>query len=114
MRAASLHLASCLALLSCTSEKQEKWQSVTIDGKKARDFVLVTRGGEITGGHDACNGWGLSDHPDLIVMEAQECPPDPLRDVYWNLARGAGATYTREGPTLTVRRGKHVAIFQRA
>ena len=107
MRAA---LLSLLLLASCDAP-QEKWVSATIDGRPRSDFTLVTRGGEIVGGHDGCNGLGRSDQPGLITIDLQECPPDPVRDAYWKVALGEGATLARQGTRLVARQAGHVGVF---
>ncbi len=106
-------LLSFLLLASCGAA-QEKWASATIDGAPRPDFTLVTRGGEIVGGHDGCNGWGRSDQPGLITIDLQECPPDPVRDAYWKLATGEGATFSRDGSRLVARNAGHVGVFDKA
>ena len=75
--------------------------------------MLVMKGGEIIGGHDTCNGWGLSEHPDLLVMTAQECPLDDNTKAYWALARGEGATYAQRGTKLIAKRGAHIGVFHK-
>ncbi len=75
---------------------------------------MLTRGAKVVGGHDGCNGWGPSEQPALIIMDAQECPPDAHREAYWALARGHGATYLLGKTRLTARHGKHVGVFVKA
>jgi hypothetical protein len=104
--------ALILSLASC-AKQPEKWVSSTIDGRPTSSFALVTRGSEIVGGHDGCNGWAVSDQPGLITMDAQECPPDPMRDAFWALARGSGTTRHREGDRLVARAAGHIGIFVR-
>lgn len=106
--------ALSVLLVSCTAQETERWESSTIDGRPASGFVLAMRGGEVVGGHDGCNGWGISEHPDLIVMETEECPPDSTRDVYWVLARGNETAYSRQGSKLIARGGQHTGVFVRA
>jgi hypothetical protein len=101
-----------LSLGSCT-QQPERWISSTIDDRPTSSFRLVTRGGEVVGGHDGCNGWAVSDQPGLITMDAQECPPDPMRDAYWSLARSNGTTRHREGDKLVARAGGHIGVFVR-
>ena len=105
--------ALSVLLVSCTAQKTERWESSTIDGRRARGFTLAIRGDEVIGGHDGCNGWGISENPDLIVMEAQECPPDPARDAYWILARGKETSYSPQGDKLVARGGPHIGLFIR-
>lgn len=98
-------------LASCAAQPQERWVSATIDGQRRSDFVLVTSGSEIVGGHDSCNGWGLSDQPGLITIDLEECPQDPVRDAYWAIARGVGATRSQQGNRLVARNAEHVGVF---
>jgi hypothetical protein len=106
--------ALSMLLGSCGADETERWESVTIDGRSASGFVLVIRAGDVIGGHDQCNGWGLADQPGMIISDAQECPPDPLRDVYWALATGGDASHTRAGNQLIVRTPSHSAVFTRS
>ena len=69
---------------------------------------------KVIGGHDTCNEWGLSDHPGLIVMTAQECPSDDIIKAYWGLARGKKAIYTQHGNKLIAKAGGHIGVFQKA
>ena len=103
-----------LLLGSCGLPPNERWEAVTIDGQPAPEFVLVTRARKVIGGHDGCNGWGLADQPGMIVSDAQECPPDPMRDVYWLLARGGHRIRTASGNELVIRSNGHCALFRRA
>jgi hypothetical protein len=112
LRQMRLPILLALTLTAC-AQQPVNWVSATIDGRSTNSFALVTRGGEIIGGHDGCNAWGLSDQPGLITMDAQECPPDTMRDVYWRLARAKEATRNREGHMLVVRAGQHAGIFVR-
>lgn len=114
MKVLNLYAAICLMLLSCSPNEQEKWASVTIDGRRASGFVLVMKDGEVIGGHDTCNEWGLSDQPGLIVVTAQECPPDDITEAYWALARGERATHTQHGTKLIAKRGEHIGVFQKS
>lgn len=82
-----------------------------IDGQHKSDFQLVTRGGNIVGGHDSCNGWGRSDQEGLITIDLEECPHDPLRDAYWILATGQGAVITRQPDRLVIRNDGHIGTF---
>lgn len=107
-------VAVCCLLAACGHERTERWEAVTIDGRSASGFVLVTRAEIVIGGHDGCNGWGLSNQPGMIVSDAQECPPDPMRDAYWSLATGRGASHTRTGNRLVARAPSHSAVFRRA
>jgi hypothetical protein len=75
--------------------------------------MLVMRNGEVIGGHDGCNGWGLSDQPGLIVSDAQECPPDQMRNVYWLIATGPRTSLTKVGDQLLVRAPGHVGTFRK-
>lgn len=105
-------LLSCL-LAACGHPQSQRWEAVTIDGQPASGFVLVTRGDDVVGGHDGCNGWGLADQPGMIVSDAQECPPDPRRDAYWALATGGNASHSRAKDRLIARTPGHSAIFKR-
>jgi hypothetical protein len=100
-------------LAACGQGKSERWEAVTIDGRPASGLVLVMRGKAVVGGHDGCNGWGVSDQPGMIVTDAQECPPDPMRDAYWALATGPSATHTRARDQLVARTPNHSAVFRR-
>lgn len=104
----------CFLLASCSLSQQEEWVSVTIDGRPASGFVLAMKDGKVIGGHDSCNGWGLSDQPGLIVSTAQECPSDQRIDAYWALARGETATYDVRETRLVARQGRHVGVFRRS
>ena len=104
----------CLMLASCSRSQQEKWTSVTIDARRASGFVLVMQDGEVIGGHDTCNGWGLSDQPGLLVTTAQECPSDENTQAYWALARGEGATYNQQGNKLIAKQGQHIGVFEKS
>jgi hypothetical protein len=114
MKVFNLYGAMCFMLLSCSPYEQEEWGSVTLNGRRASGFVLILNEGEVIGGHDTCNGWGLSDQPDLIVMDAQECPSDDNTEAYWALARGEGATFTQHGTKLIIKRGEHTGVFQKS
>jgi hypothetical protein len=103
-----------LLLLAACDPPQAKWVSATIDGRPRSDFTLVTRGEEVVGGHDGCNGWGRSDQPGMITIDLQECPPDPVRDAYWRVATGKGATLSRQGTRLVARNTGHVGVFAKA
>lgn len=102
----------CCLLAGCGQAQPQRWEAVTIDGRPASGFVLVTHGDDVVGGHDGCNGWGLADQPGMIVSDAQECPPDPVRDAYWALATGRDASRTRAEDQLIVRAPGHSAIFK--
>jgi len=109
-----LSVPFCLLLASCLLSQQEEWTSVTIDARSASGFTLVIKDGKVIGGHDTCNGWGLSDQPGLIVMTAQECPSDKNNDAYWALVRGEGATYDPQGAKLIAKQGRHIGVFRRS
>jgi hypothetical protein len=103
--------ALCCFLAACGHERTQRWEAVTIDGQPASGFVLVTRNEVVIGGHDGCNGWGLADQPGMIVSDAQECAPDPMRDAYRAVAIGREASHTRAGDQLIARAPGHSAVF---
>lgn len=110
MRWAHPALLSCL--LAACGQAHERWEAVTIDGQPASGFVLVTRDDDVVGGHDGCNGWGLADQPGMIVSDAHECPPDPMRDAYWAIATRRNDSHLRAGDQLIARTPSHSAVFK--
>ena len=92
------------------------WSALSVDGRPvpSRDYSISITGGQVSSGYDGCNGWGVSDHPDLIVVELEECPPNPTRDAYWAAVRGRGSSIElRDDDRLVTGNGRHVAVFSR-
>lgn len=105
------HLLPLLLLGACAVEPQSEWRSLSIDGQASSDFRVTTRAGAIVGGHDGCNAWGRSDPNGVITIDLQECPQNSLREAYWHLAAGKGATVTRDSGKLAIRARGHVGVF---
>lgn len=101
-------------------EVDGSWAVVTIDGRPVppREYRVVVTGAKVSGGRDACNGWGfdkpeVEGGPPTITMTLVGCPEDdPVRRAYWALALAATPDLREDGTLRLAARG-HEAILRR-
>lgn len=106
-----------LSLAPCAEPIDGTWVAVEIDGRKpAGEYRIVVRDGRIDGGRDGCNDWGRDpERPEMIVINLQGCPDDPLRDAYWTIAyyKAPPPALGQDGCLRAAARG-HALLFRRA